>query len=76
MMTRTVVAIDPAIKDWLDRRALEEGVPMTELVRQAVQLLKEHKEKEIDDILGESRGIWTQGDGLAYQQNARAEWPD
>jgi excisionase family DNA binding protein len=29
---------------------------------------------EFDDLLNETQGIWTQGDGLAYQQTLRQEW--
>lgn len=76
-MTRTVIALDDDDKQWLDRRADEEGVPMTELVRRAVRLLRsqtpiEHRTK--DEILRATSGIWKQGDGLRYQEKLRAEW--
>jgi hypothetical protein len=76
MMTRTVVAMDPDIKRWLDDQALKEGVPMTELVRQGVELLRKQKEKELDTILQSCKGIWTEGDGLEYERKVRAEWPE
>ena len=73
-MTRTVIALEDDDKEWLDRRADEEGVPMTELVRRAVQLLQEKERETVAQILERSRGIWTEGDGLEYQEKLRSEW--
>ncbi|MGH7338000.1 MAG: ribbon-helix-helix domain-containing protein [Myxococcota bacterium] len=76
-MTRTVISLEDADKEWLDRRANEEGVPMTELVRRAVRLLKEQTpvdERSRVDLLAATRGIWKQGEGLAYQERLRADW--
>ena len=76
-MTRTVIALEEADKEWLDRRADEEGVPMTELVRRAVKLLREQTpvaERERAELLRATRGTWKHGDGLAYQERLRAEW--
>jgi hypothetical protein len=74
-MTRTVIALEPDIKQWLDQKALQEGVPMTELVRRAVRLLQEQENKQFDSVLLQSAGIWTEGDGLDYQVKLRREWP-
>lgn len=73
-MTRTVVAIDNDIKQWIDIKAAQEGVPMTELVRRALRLYREHEEQSIDMLLSKTSGIWTAGDGLEYQQGVRDEW--
>ena len=73
-MTRTVISIEPDIKQWLDQRAAQEGVPMTELVRRAVRLLQEQETKAVDTLLQGTKGIWTNGDGLDYQEQLRGEW--
>lgn len=76
-MTRTVIALDDDDKKWLDRRADEEGVPMTELVRRAVRLLRAQtplEHRSMDELLRVTSGIWKQGDGLRYLEKLRAEW--
>ena len=73
-MTKTVIALEPEVKQWLDQKALREGVPMTELVRRAVRLLQEKERDTVAQILERSRGIWTEGDGLEYQIKLRSEW--
>lgn len=76
-MTRTVIALEDDDKEWLDRRADEEGVPMTELVRRAVRLLRSQSpvgQRTRDELLQATFGTWTHGDGLAYQERLRDEW--
>ena len=73
-MTRTVVAFETDIKNWLDARAVQEGVPMTELVRRALRQFREQEEQSVGRILSETSGIWTSGDGLEYQRASRDEW--
>ena len=76
-MVRTVIALDEDDKRWLDRKAAEEGVPMTEIIRRAVRLLRGRTPAEHlswDDLLESTRGLWTHGDGLKYQQRLRREW--
>ncbi|ANM30468.1 hypothetical protein ABI59_14160 [Acidobacteria bacterium Mor1] len=76
-MVRTVISLEQADKDWLDARASEEGVPMTELIRRAVRLLREHNKlsrPERDELLKRTSGIWKHEDGLDYQERIRGEW--
>lgn len=73
-MTRTVVALDNDIKKWIDAKAARDGVPMTELVRRALQQYREHEEQSVERLLSATSGTWTAGDGLEYQQNLRDEW--
>ena len=30
--------------------------------------------KDFEDLLDKTKGIWTKGDGLEYQQKIREEW--
>ena len=76
-MTRTLITLDPDDRTWLMRKAKREGTPMTELVRQAVRQFRKHSGPEashFDRLLGETAGLWKQGDGLAYQNRSRREW--
>jgi len=76
-MVRTIIALDEDDKRWLDRRAQEEGVPMTELIRRAVRLLRGQTPEEyrsLDDLLEATSGTWKHGDGLSYQKRLRREW--
>ncbi|HTQ79202.1 MAG TPA: ribbon-helix-helix protein, CopG family, partial [Thermoanaerobaculia bacterium] len=42
-MIRTIISLDPEDKLWLDRKAEEENVTMTELVRQAIRRYREER---------------------------------
>lgn len=76
-MVRTIVSLDDDDKRWLDGRAAREGVPMTELIRRAVRLLRRETGRErpdLDDLLDRTAGIWRKGDALRYQRELRREW--
>lgn len=76
-MVRTVISLDEDDKEWLDREAGRLGVPMTELVRRAVGMLRQHAElgsEPLDDLLETTSGSWRHGDGLEYQRRLRDEW--
>ncbi len=75
-MTRTVINLEPNQKAWLDRQAALRGVPMTELVRQAVRdfRAREDTRPSLEHALQRTAGIWRGGDGLDYQRRIRAEW--
>jgi len=76
-MVRTVVSLEESDKRWLDERAAAEGVPMTEMIRRAVRLLRRQSRRRtpgLDDLLDRTAGVWKRGDGLAYQRKMRREW--
>jgi len=76
-MVRTVISLEAKEKLWLDRAARAEGVPMTELIRRAVRLLREQSRRErpnLDDLLDATSGSFKLGDGLTYQRKVRREW--
>jgi hypothetical protein len=76
-MTRTVISLPSDDKRWLDEQAAATGLPMTALVREAVKLLRAQRERSeppLEALLEETRGIWPQGDGLAWQEGLRDEW--
>ena len=73
-MTKTVIPLETDVKLWLDNKAAQEGVPMTELVRRAIRLLQEQESNTVAKLLSDSAGLWQHGDGLAYQEAIRSEW--
>ena len=77
-MPRTIISLSDEDKSWLDQRSRAERVPMTELVRQAVREYRERYDaggpSRLHELLGRTRGCWTHGDGLRYQDAARDEW--
>ena len=76
-MVRTVVSLEENDKRWLDERAAAEGVPMTEMIRRAVRLLRQQsrlRRPPVEDLLDRTAGVWKRGDGLRYQKKIRREW--
>jgi hypothetical protein len=53
-------------------------VSITEIVRRAIKAYRFQLEAESrpdrDSLLEQTKGIWKDGDGLAYQQKLRSEW--
>ena len=78
-MVRTVISLEHDDKTWLDRRAKAEKTSMAEVIRRAVRRYRDDSEARalpIGDLLERTSGIWSQGDGLSYQQGIRGEWDD
>ena len=77
-MQRTIVSFDPSEKAWLDHEAKTKRVPMTEIVRRAVdhyrQTIENQKKPKLAELLKKTAGTWKQGDGLNYQKKLREEW--
>ena len=77
LMVRTLIGLPEADKEWLDQRAMELGVSMAELVRRAVSRFREEASTPDPGLLAdlsETSGVWTEGDGLAWQERMRGEW--
>jgi hypothetical protein len=76
-MVRTVVSLDERDKKWLDRKAREQGVTMTTLVRQAVRDLRMRRgtakgsEPAFEEILRMTKGTWRKGDAAAWVKRMR-----
>jgi hypothetical protein len=76
-VVRTVISIEEDDKKWLDARAEAEGVPMTELIRRAIRLLRAQTGSEYrtwTELHDATSGTWRRGDGLAWQRKLRREW--
>ena len=76
-MVRTVISLDERDKKWLDRKAREQGIRMTALVRQAIHDLRmrgdatHHTEPAFEEILRMTKGTWTKGDAAAWVRKMR-----
>ncbi len=73
-MTRTIISLPEQDKSWLERKAREAGVPMAEIIRQAIRRMQRAEEESLDQLLKSTRGVWRKGDGLRYQRKIRQEW--
>jgi hypothetical protein len=73
-MTRMLISLEENDRRWLEQRAQESGVPMSEVVRQAIRQAQEYGRKPMKDLLASTKGLWRHGDGLRYQQRVRKEW--
>ncbi len=72
---RTLISLESEDKAWLDARAEEEGIAMTEIVRRAVRNYRNEVEaSSIEHLLVATAGTWKGPDGLDYQRAIRAEW--
>jgi len=81
LMVRTVISLDKNDKAWLDRKAKEQGVTMTEVVRQAIHDFRlkggvtkgKKRPPTFEEILEMTAGTWTRGDAAAYVDKMRNE---
>jgi len=73
-MIRTIISLETEDKEWLDRKAASEGVPMAKLVREAIRRMRQHQDVSFERLLKQTSGLWRRGDGLAYQRRLRKEW--
>ena len=73
-MTRTIISLEEQDKSWLERRARETGVPMAEVIREAIRRMQRAEDESFDQVLAATRGLWRKGDGLRYQRKLRREW--
>jgi len=74
-------SLDKNDKAWLDRKAREQGVTMTEVVRQAIHDFRlrggvakgKKRPPAFEEILEMTAGTWTRGDAAAYVDKMRNE---
>ena len=77
-MPRTLINLQADDKQWLDAEARARGVSMGALVREAVHEYRVRAlavgRPTLNQALAETAGIWSGGDGLAWQRRMRDEW--
>jgi hypothetical protein len=73
--TRTIVTLSEDDKEWLVRYSRGKGLSMAQAVRKGVARLRDGERPSLyEDALKTTHGIWTEGDGLRYQEKLRREW--
>lgn len=77
-MQRTIISLEPEERDWLVRRAQQEHVPQTEVVRRALRLYRQKAEimgtQSFEELARNTSGMRKGEDGLATQERLRDEW--
>ena len=73
-MIRTIISLTAEDKSWLERKAATAGVPMTQVVREAIRRLRQQEDLPFETLLEQTAGLWRKGDGLNYQRRVREEW--
>jgi hypothetical protein len=62
-------------KRWLTNYTKMHGVSMAEAVRRGIACLKaSNSSASYQRIVNQTKGIWSKGDGLKYQEELRSEW--
>jgi uncharacterized protein (DUF2344 family) len=77
-MIRVVISLAQEDKNWLQHIAEDQHQSMAEVIRQAIERyrleLQTTSPLSLEQILSKTKGIWKQGDALAYQRKIRSEW--
>jgi hypothetical protein len=73
-MIRMLISLEENDRRWLEQRSQETGVPMSEVVRQAIRQAQESGRKSMKELLASTQDLWRQGDGLRFQWRVRKEW--
>jgi len=73
-MMRMLISLEENDRRWLEQKAQETGMPMSEVVRQTIRQVRENEETPMKDLLASTKGLWRKGDGLRYQQRIRKDW--
>ncbi len=77
-MIRIVISIPQDDKTWLQHVAEDQHISMAEVIRLAIDRYRLEKQTtsphSLQQLLSKTKGIWKQGDGLAFQRKLRSEW--
>lgn len=72
---RTIITISDQEKQWLGNYTKTYGISMAEAFRRGIACLKASQNLgSYQKIVNDTRGIWSKGDGLKYQERLRREW--
>ncbi len=72
---RTIITLSDLEKRWLTSYTKAHGVSMAEAVRRGIACLKASQNSgSYRQFVQRTRGIWSKGDGLKYQEQLRSEW--
>jgi hypothetical protein len=72
---RIIISIPDEDKLWLEGYSKVHKISVAEAIRQGIdQLRRAKRQQTYRQLVENTRGIWKKGDGLAYQEELRAEW--
>jgi len=73
-MIRITIRIAQDNKQWLEQKAIEEEVSVSEVIRCAVRRLRKEEDDSFERLLKLTSGTLRKGGGLKYQRRIRREW--
>ena len=72
---RTIITISDVEKRWLMNYTKAHGISMAEAVRRGIACLRvSQSSTSYQKMVNQTKGIWSKGDGLKYQEQLRSEW--
>jgi hypothetical protein len=72
---RIIISLPDADKLWLEGYSQINKISVAEAIRQGIGELKKSKRQQTyQQLIERTSGVWKLGDGLEYQEQARAEW--
>ena len=72
---RTIITISDMEKHWLMNYTKAHGISMAEAIRRGIACLRTSKSSgSYQKLVDRTKGIWSKGDGLKYQEQLRSEW--
>jgi hypothetical protein len=72
---RTIITISDMEKRWLANYTKSHGISMAEAFRRGIACLKASQgSASYQRTVHRTKGIWSKGDGLKYQEQLRSEW--
>jgi len=72
---RTVVTISDVEERWLKTYTKRHNISMAEAIRRGIACLKaSQRSASYLKIVNDTKGIWSKGDALKFQERLRSEW--
>jgi hypothetical protein len=72
---RAIITISDQEKQWLGSYTKTHGISMAEAIRRGIACLKASQSlASYQKTVSDTKGIWSKGDGLKYQERLRSEW--
>ena len=72
---RTIITVSDQEKEWLGIYTKTQGISMAEAIRRGIACLKASQSlASYQKIVNDTKGIWSKGEGLKYQERLRTEW--
>jgi len=72
---RTIITISDKERRWLEDYTKTHGISMAEAIRRGIASLKLSEGSAFyQKLVSDTKGTWSKGDGLKYQEQLRSEW--